>query len=111
MVEYLQKDSAWGFGYVEMADWYLSFAEKDYEKARDILEKALENENLRDKDVLYERLIDIFDKLGNKEKSKYYDEKWNEIIKSENTTCDPILKDLVKQSLEMFIEEQIDANK
>lgn len=111
MIEYLQKDSEWGFGYVEMADWYLSFAEKDYEKARDILEKALQNENLRDKDVLYERLIDIFDKLGNKEKSKYYDEKWNEFIKSENTTCDPILKDLMKQSLEMFIEEQIDGNK
>lgn len=105
ITEYLQKDSAWGFGYIEMADWYLDFEEKDYEKARDILEKALENENLKDKEVLYERLIDIFDKLGNNEMSKYYDEKWKEFIKSQKTTDDEFLKDLVKQSLENFIEK------
>lgn len=105
ITEYLQKDSAWGFGYIEMADWYLDFEEKDYEKARDILEKALENENLRDKEVLYERLVDIFDKLGNKEMSKYYDDKWNEFIISQNATDDEFLKDLVKQSLEKFIEK------
>lgn len=62
--EYLQKDPNWGWGYIEMCDWYLDFEEKDYKRAKEILEAGLKNERVRDKEVLEERLEEILDKCS-----------------------------------------------
>ena len=80
---YLNEKENWVWGYIEMADWYDNKRdEKHYnlEKAKNILLKTEQINDMEDMDVVYERLESIYDKLGNKEKSKEYAKKWNEYV-------------------------------
>ena len=66
-----------------MADWYNDKRNKKYynlEKAKSILTEAEKINDKEDMIAVYERLIDIYDELGNKEKSKEYDRKWDEFV-------------------------------
>ena len=82
--EYLKERSDWVWGYIEMSDWYDEDIDSKYynlEKAKKILLRAEQIKNMEDINVVYERLEDIYDKLGNKEKSKEYDEKWQKYVR------------------------------
>ena len=66
-----------------MADWYTDKGDEknyDLEKAKNILIKAEQINNMEDMDAVYERLENLYDKLGNKEKAKEYDEKWQKYV-------------------------------
>ncbi len=81
--EYLKEKPDWAWGYIEMSDWYDEDKNSKYynlEKAKKILSRAEQIKDMEDIEVVYERLEDIYDKLGNKEKSKEYDEKWQKYV-------------------------------
>ncbi|HAB66705.1 MAG TPA: hypothetical protein DCE23_05000 [Firmicutes bacterium] len=83
---YLKQKPDWVWGYIEMSDWYDNKRdEKNYniEKSKKILIRAEQIENMEDIEVVYERLESIYDRLGDKEKSKKYDEKWTKHIKED----------------------------
>jgi hypothetical protein len=77
--DYLKQNKLWTWGYIEMADWYDDKSNLPYynlNKAKDILLRAESIENLEDMDRIYERLENIYTKLGDKEKAKEYNIKW-----------------------------------
>ena len=81
--DYLSENANWIWGYIEMADWYIDKINKKYynlEKAKSILTEAEKIDDEEDMIAVYERLIDIYDELGNKEKSKEYEKKWDEYV-------------------------------
>ena len=81
--EYLKEKADWVWGYIEMSNWYDEDKNSKYynlEKAKKILLITEQIKDMEDIDVVYERLEDIYDKLGNKEKSKEYDEKWQKYV-------------------------------
>lgn len=81
--EYLNEKENWVWGYIEMADWYDNKRDEEHynlEKAKNILLKTEQIKDIEDMDAVYERLESIYDKLGDKEKSKEYDKKWNEYV-------------------------------
>lgn len=81
--DYLNENKDWIWGYIEMADWYNDKRNKKYynlEKAKSILTEAEKINDKEDMIAVYERLIDIYDELGNKEKSKEYAKKWDEFV-------------------------------
>ena len=81
--EYLNEKENWVWGYIEMADWYDNKRDEEHynlEKAKNILLRTEQIKDMEDMDAVYERLESIYDKLGDKEKSKEYDKKWNEYV-------------------------------
>ena len=82
--DYLIEMPDWGFGYIEMSDWYnddyLCPEQYDLGKAKDILLRAEKVKNIRDIEVIYERLEDIYSQLGDKEMARKYNEKWKEYV-------------------------------
>ncbi len=54
------------------------------EKSKSILTRAEQIKNMEDMDVIYERLENIYNKLGDNEMSKKYDKKWHEYVNREN---------------------------
>ena len=61
-----------------MSDWYnWKKYDKHYdlEKAKAILLRAENVDNLRDKEVVFERLWSIYNELGDKENANKYEEK------------------------------------
>ena len=81
--EYLIEKENWVWGYIEMADWYDNKRDAEHynlEKAKNILLKTEQIKDIEDMDAVYERLESIYDKLGDKEKSKEYAKKWDEYV-------------------------------
>lgn len=81
--DYLVENEKWVWGYVEMSDWYDYERDKKHynlEKSIEILKRAESVKDLEDKEAILERLEDAYNKLGNKEKAKEYNRKWNEYI-------------------------------
>ena len=81
--DYLAENEKWVWGYVEMSDWHDYERDKKHynlEKSIEILTRAENVEDLEDKEAILERLEDAYNKLGNKEKAKEYNRKWNEYI-------------------------------
>lgn len=81
--KYLKEKPDWVWGYIEMSDWYDENKDSKYynlEKAKEILLRADKIEDMEDIDVVYERLEDVYDKLGDKEMAKKYNKKWEEYI-------------------------------
>lgn len=78
--KYLTQKPDWAWGYIEMADWYNNHEDKenyDIERAKQILLKAEQIKDMEDIDVVYERLWNIYNELGDKKMAKIYDEKMN----------------------------------
>ena len=83
LANYLVENEKWVWGYVEMSDWYDYERDKKHynlEKSIEILKRAESVKDLEDKEAILERLEDAYNKLGNKEKAKEYNRKWNEYI-------------------------------
>ena len=81
--DYLVQKPDWGFGYVEMSDWYRNSKDSKHynlEKAKEILLRAEKVEESRDIDVIYERLWDVYNKLGDKQMAEIY----NKILTQNN---------------------------
>ena len=75
---YLKEKPNWVWGYVEMSCWYDNeFYKENYdiEKAKEILLQAEKIKNIEDMNVIYERLEDIYIKLGDKKMAKIYSDK------------------------------------
>lgn len=75
---YLIQKPNWVWGYVEMADWYDDKRDEkhyDLEKAKSILIRAEQINNMEDIDAVYERLESIYTRLGDKETAKKYADK------------------------------------
>lgn len=74
---YLKEKPLWLWGYIEMADWYYLDKSNNYnpEKAIEILERTLNLDINEDMDVVYERLIDLYKNINNKDKVKEYHDK------------------------------------
>ena len=75
---YLKEKPNWVWGYVEMSCWYDNeFYKENYdiEKAKEILLRAEKINNMEDMDIIYERLEDIYMKLGDKKTAKIYSDK------------------------------------
>ena len=72
--EYLKEKPEWIWGYIEMADWYSFKKDEKYnpQKAIEILEKTLLLDIPEDMDAVYERLVDLYEDIGKKEKSQEY---------------------------------------
>ena len=69
----LKNDPGWGWGWIGWADCYSMYANKnnkDLEKAESILYRGYKIKGLRDKDILIERLSDLYEETGKKEKSR-----------------------------------------
>ncbi len=69
--KWLTDDPAWGWGYIGWSSCYQFGAnniEPDYAKAEEIISKALNEKNLRDKVDVVDRAIDIYSFLGNDQK-------------------------------------------
>lgn len=72
---YLKAKPTWVWGYVEMADWYNNERDCKYydlEKAKEILLRAEKVERIEEIDVIYERLYNIYKKLGDEKNIKFY---------------------------------------
>lgn len=70
-----------------MSDWYdnkKDVENYDLEKSKSILTRAEQIKNMEDMDVIYERLENIYDRLGDTEMSKKYDKKWHKYVNREN---------------------------
>ena len=81
--EYLKIKPNWIWGYIEMADWYDNKRDEEHynlEKAKNILLRTEQIKDMEDMDAVYERLESIYDKLGDKEKSKEYAKKRDEYV-------------------------------
>lgn len=73
--DYLIIKPNWGWGYVEMADWYddeRDLEHYDLEKAKEILLKAEGIEKIEEIDAVFERLWSIYRKLGDENNTKIY---------------------------------------
>jgi len=64
---WLADDPAWGWGYIGWSDCYqygIENIEADYVKAEEIINRALEEKNLRDRADVVDRAIEIYTALG-----------------------------------------------
>jgi len=80
---YLEQKPNWVWGYIEMADWYIDKSDEknyDLEKAKNILIRCEQIENMEDMNAVYERLEDIYAELGDKEMAQKYNEKYYKYI-------------------------------
>lgn len=67
--KYLEDDPDWGFAYIGWFDMIWREAkERDCAKAEKLLLEALENKNLRDRDVVWERLLSLYKECDEKQK-------------------------------------------
>jgi hypothetical protein len=64
----------WAWGYIGWGDeyWMMKDSVKDYARAEQIYRKALERPALEDRDIIYDRLADLYEEMGNQEKAKRY---------------------------------------
>jgi len=68
---WLAADPGWGWGYIGWSDCYWFGPEnKQYEKAAAILERALAQETLDDRDMVLERSVELYEELGDKDHSQ-----------------------------------------
>lgn len=85
--DYLSENENWIWGYIEMADWYDDKRNKKYynlEKSKNILTEAEKINDKEDMIAVYERLINIYNELGNEEKTREYERKWDEFANKNN---------------------------
>jgi len=69
----IREDPAAGFVYMGWADCYAwELEEPRFDKANEILHQALSQPNLRERNVILERIIEISEKTGDEEKAKPY---------------------------------------
>ncbi|MEN3005242.1 MAG: SEC-C metal-binding domain-containing protein [Dehalobacterium formicoaceticum] len=69
---WLANDPAWGWGYIGWSACYqfgINNIGPDYRKAEEIISIALSQKNLRDRDDVVDRAIDIYTSLGNDQKA------------------------------------------
>ncbi len=79
---WLKTDPGWGWiGWADCYSMYANKNNKDFEKAESILLIGYKIKGLRDKDVLIERLSDLYEETGKKEKSR-------EILKNKNNVSE-----------------------
>jgi tetratricopeptide (TPR) repeat protein len=70
--KWLTNDPAWGWGYIGWSDCYqygTKNIKPDYIKAEEIISKALDEKNLRDRADVIDRAIDVYSSLGNYQKA------------------------------------------
>ena len=70
---WLLEDPNWGWGYIGWSDCYSFGSNKtkeDYEKAEEIVQKALEQKELKDRLDVVMRAIEIYETLGQEDKVK-----------------------------------------
>jgi len=71
--EWLRKDPDWGWGYIGWSDCYwFGLGEKYYEKAEEILLTGYARIGLRDKEDVVDRLIGLYEDMGQQEKVEEY---------------------------------------
>jgi tetratricopeptide (TPR) repeat protein len=82
--EWLQDDPEWGWGYIGWSDHY-RFKESDegYAKAEEILLAGYSREGLRDKVDVADRLVELYEEIGDPAKAKEYKAIQSELIKEE----------------------------
>lgn len=69
---WLKEDPKWGWGYIGWADCYCfgtDEKEQDIERAEEIIRKALEEKDIRDRIEVVDRAIEIYQNLGNNQKA------------------------------------------
>jgi len=69
--EWIEDDPDWGWGYIGWSDFY-HFDVKQYDKSEALLLAGYAREELRDKDALLERLVDLYEDMGKPDKAKEY---------------------------------------
>lgn len=74
---YLRLNVEWGWGWIGWSDqyWLCKGERADYKRAEEILLKALSVPNLKDRDSVQERLLDLYSESEQKEKFKNLDKK------------------------------------
>ena len=88
-----------------MADWYLDYSDYyNISKAKEIMLRAERIEDMEDKAVVFERLEKIYGELGDEEKVKEYDEKFHEIVKT-NDDFSERLSSLFIEGLNKLLKE------
>ena len=64
----------------EKAKYNLAKVLLQYDRVKNILLRTEQIKDMEDMDAVYERLESIYDKLGDKEKSKEFAKKWDEYV-------------------------------
>lgn len=85
---YLTEDPTWGWGWIGWSDCYWVFhgnKQNDYEKAENILNKALTVEGLRDRADVMERLMNFYEDTNREEEADKIKRELNELQKSKHS--------------------------
>jgi len=79
---WLTEDPGWGWGYIGWSDCYQygnGNIEADYVKAEEIINRALEEKNLRDRADVVDRAIEIYTALGKNQQAAKLEEELKEL--------------------------------
>jgi len=77
---FLEADPDWGWGYIGWSDCYWLFDNnKQYDKAEEILERALSRKSLRDRIDVVERAIDLSGECENHERKKALQQEFHKL--------------------------------
>ncbi len=92
--EWLAADPRWGWGWIGWSDlyWLFSRGERDYRRAEEILTKAMGTSELRDKADVLERLSDLYEESGQKEKKRKVDAQLNS-LRSQHVKSSSVFQD------------------
>jgi hypothetical protein len=79
--EWLRDDPDWGWGYIGWSDCYyrLKYSGPQYEKAEEILLIGYAREGLRDRINIVERLVTLYEDMGNSNKAKEFKKIFSEL--------------------------------
>ncbi len=81
--QWLEEDPQWGWGWVGWSDcyWFGPNRPNDYEKSLEVLQKGLGVEDVRNKEMIFERMADVYREMGRKEEARRAREKSHECVK------------------------------
>lgn len=79
---YLNEDPNWGWGWIGWSDqyWLCNRKSPDFKKSEQLLLKALNNPDVRDREDIEERLLNLYSESGETEKL----EEFNDILNNKN---------------------------
>lgn len=101
---YMMEDPKWGWGWIGWSDCYWinhKNKQNNYEKAENILKKALTVEGLRDRTDVMERLMDFYKETGRKEEADKIKRELKELEKSKHS---------MKNNTQRILVEKIGRN-
>lgn len=85
---WLKNDPAWGWGYIGWSDCYhfgTKKIEANYAKAEEIISRAIEQKDLRDRADVLDRAIEIYTALGKKQKVEELQKELRALAKTTNS--------------------------